>query len=689
MNQRVFRTKLGLKTLSLLALTALGTGCVGAPDDPAEREVGACREDASSSGCESESVASAAEELSVNTSSKTRWQRTAPFQDSAKLQERLAALDAANTPILDMTSSADGAWVITTASTNYTGGTLPGNMAFWLSFLKSKGQTIRAVDINTQGGWVIIGDTMYKTGGEVNQLAKDKIAQYFANGWAIRDVEVSTNGYVILGQGTLVSYANTGAQLSAFLADRIKSRRRIEQVEIGLDGGWVVIADQEAAVADVAPIIRGSLAAAARAQAHMSKLMLGPGDGFVLYSHGTVSATPGNAMESIEYGAPGGQNLWERMSAIGVPGVSIAIIENNQVAYARGYGVLKQGEDAHVLATTPFDMASLSKFIGALTMMKLDSDGAYNFDIDNSVMNSAKPGGIIEAWKTEGEDDPGTYGFANVDISSQLSVAHFMRHQSDFVPSGGSPSFNLGSQGLFGATTLKLLLGYDCTNGCGYNGVNFAWTAGGAGPVASNYDSVNFLVPQAVAEDVTGKPAWQLMKDYFFTPMGLSNISGYTSSTLSSRAAWQHDSNGPRATRTVYPWTFAGGVYSAPMDYAEMMILALNQGRDSSGVQRLPASAVNRMLQVQNGNVGFGVFADFNANITEANDNAFVHSGSHGGRARTYMCGNPSRDAGIVIVFNADIGDGPDAGTTNDTIDLRNYILARYMASVGWAGNCQ
>jgi CubicO group peptidase (beta-lactamase class C family) len=473
-----------------------------------------------------------------------------------------------------------------------------------------------------------------------------------------------------------------------FLADRLRSKRRVEQVELGFDGRWVAVAGQEPAFEGISDQLADRLRSSARDEVHVSKLMLGPDDSYVLYSHGPALPGAGNTIEAIEYGTPGGDNLWERMSAAGMPGLAIAVIEDNQVKYARGYGVLRQGGDAHVLASTPFDMASLSKFIGALTMMKLDTDTRYDFDVDDSVTGSARSGGLIADWLDKGSRWGWFYGMPNVDVSSALSVAHFMRHQSDFVKSGGSPGFKAGSWGLSQVTTLKLLLGYDCGAICGYNGNNFAWTSGGAGPVAPSYDSVNFLVPQAVAEDVTGKAAYALAREYFFAPMGLDDISGDPASGILSRAAWPHDANGPRADRLVFPWTFAGGIMASTADYAEMMILALNQGRDSQGVQRIPASAVARMLQVQNGNVAFGLFADTKAHITESNDNRFKHSGAHGGRARTYMCGNPTRDGGIVIAFNADLADGADANSGNDTNDLRTYIVNQFMAAVGWPGDC-
>ncbi|MEZ4376141.1 MAG: hypothetical protein R3B07_35375 [Polyangiaceae bacterium] len=152
-------------------------------------------------GC-NEAVAESSDELLVSPVNKVRWQVTSPFADRAELQQTLANLDASNTPIVDMTAGPGGAWVILTQETIYSGGPLPSGMPFWLSFIKSKGHALKAVDINSDGGYVIIADGMFHIGGSVNQLAKDAaVADYYSKGWAIRDIETTPNGYVILGDG--------------------------------------------------------------------------------------------------------------------------------------------------------------------------------------------------------------------------------------------------------------------------------------------------------------------------------------------------------------------------------------------------------------------------------------------------------------------------------------------------------
>ncbi|MEZ4376139.1 MAG: serine hydrolase [Polyangiaceae bacterium] len=357
------------------------------------------------------------------------------------------------------------------------------------------------------------------------------------------------------------------------------------------------------------------------------------------------------------------------------------------MTYSRGYGVLKQGEEQHVLATTVFDMASLSKFVGALTMMKLDSDGAYDFDVDDSIVDNAIQDGHIDQWLTAGEANPGKYGFANRDVATSLTTAHFMRHQTDFIQSGGSPGLSawLGSRS--GARP-----GSTCLAGTAprirVTTATRMRTTTGAGKV-TDYDSVNFLIPKRWRRDVShgGLRAHREVLDHADgsqVPARLHFLSrhGHRQGGLAARPEWS-------ASQVVrVPWTFAGGVYAALKDYAELMILAMNEGRDSSGVQRIPAAAVDRMLTADDGNVGFGLFGDRNGDMTEGSDNAFRHNGSHSSRARTAMCGNATRDEGIVITLNIEGGD-LDKNGSNDSLEFINWIRNEYVTATGFNGDRQ
>ena len=77
------------------------------------------------------------------------------------------------------------------------------------------------------------------------------------------------------------------------------------------------------------------------------------------------------AIQAIEHGLlrpkddqenPGTKmGLIERMAHYKVPGISIALIDNEKVAWTKGYGVMEAGKDKDVTTDTIFQAGSISK----------------------------------------------------------------------------------------------------------------------------------------------------------------------------------------------------------------------------------------------------------------------------------------------------------------------------------------
>src|SRR5688572_33275712 len=61
----------------------------------------------------------------------------------------------------------------------------------------------------------------------------------------------------------------------------------------------------------------------------------------------------------------------ERLAHYKVPGVSVAVFENGELAWARGYGVVEAGSSAAVTPSTLFQAASISKPVAAVGAMIL------------------------------------------------------------------------------------------------------------------------------------------------------------------------------------------------------------------------------------------------------------------------------------------------------------------------------
>lgn len=72
----------------------------------------------------------------------------------------------------------------------------------------------------------------------------------------------------------------------------------------------------------------------------------------------------------------------ERMAHYGVPGVSIAVINNDRLEWAKGYGVLEAGGTRPVTTETRFQAASISKPVTAMAALALAQQGTLSLDDD-------------------------------------------------------------------------------------------------------------------------------------------------------------------------------------------------------------------------------------------------------------------------------------------------------------------
>ena len=62
------------------------------------------------------------------------------------------------------------------------------------------------------------------------------------------------------------------------------------------------------------------------------------------------------------------------------PGLSIALVQNGRVAWTRGFGVKRAGNQAPVDVDTLFQAGSISKTVFAYAVMKLVEKGVLDLD---------------------------------------------------------------------------------------------------------------------------------------------------------------------------------------------------------------------------------------------------------------------------------------------------------------------
>ena len=73
------------------------------------------------------------------------------------------------------------------------------------------------------------------------------------------------------------------------------------------------------------------------------------------------------------------QQLQKAMDSIGIPGISIAIVNQNQIVYNKAFGVTSLKTKVPVTKNTVFEAASLSKPLFAYFLMQMAENGQLDF----------------------------------------------------------------------------------------------------------------------------------------------------------------------------------------------------------------------------------------------------------------------------------------------------------------------
>ena len=103
------------------------------------------------------------------------------------------------------------------------------------------------------------------------------------------------------------------------------------------------------------------------------------------------------------------------MKKLGVPGVSIAVIKDFKIHWAKGYG-LADVESARAVDThTLFQAASISKPITAMAFLKATQQGRVSLDADVNTM--------LKSWQVPKSD---------LTKDSPVTPRHFFSHTSGF-----------------------------------------------------------------------------------------------------------------------------------------------------------------------------------------------------------------------------------------------------------------
>jgi CubicO group peptidase (beta-lactamase class C family) len=318
-------------------------------------------------------------------------------------------------------------------------------------------------------------------------------------------------------------------------------------------------------------------------------------------------------------------NLTERMKHHNIVGVSIAVVHNYKIDWAKGYGWADVSEKRPVTDKTLFQAASISKSLNGVGVLKLVQDGKLDLHTD---INQ-----YLKSWK---------FPYDTVSRGKPITLAALLSHTAGltihgfpgYAKSDSLPSVQQVLDGQKPANTEPVRSFQEPGTGVVYSG-------GGT------------TITQLIVTDVTGLPYHDYMKKNVLDPLGMKASTymqppvGTDSSLLAT--GYKADGTPVKGKFHVYPEQAAAGLWTNPTDLCRYIIeTALSYNGKSQKV--LTPEFTKLRLDTVKGDAGLGVFLS-------RNDSSyyFMHSGGNEGFT-CYYVGDIITGNGMVIMTNSDNG---------------------------------
>ncbi len=315
-------------------------------------------------------------------------------------------------------------------------------------------------------------------------------------------------------------------------------------------------------------------------------------------------------------------NIYERMAKHNVPGVSIAVIRNNEIEWAKGYGLRDKAVGDSVTSETLFQAASISKpvaAVGALTLVE-----AEKVALDENVNDQMKSWRLPENGLTESE---------------KVTLRRLVSHSAGLTVHG----FRGYAKGENVPSTTEVLDGNGPANSAP---VRVDLTPGSEW----RYSGGGYTVMQLLAQDVSGEGFVDFMQKNVLDKIGMNN-SSYEQplpEAKHAQAATGYRGNGKKVTGDwhTYPEMAAAGLWTTPTDLAKFAIeiIKANAGESKKVISQ---EMTQKLLERQSGNYGLGV------SLRESG--AFGHGGANEG-FRCMLIAYPDRGEGAAVMTNSDNG---------------------------------
>jgi CubicO group peptidase (beta-lactamase class C family) len=339
--------------------------------------------------------------------------------------------------------------------------------------------------------------------------------------------------------------------------------------------------------------------------------------------------------------APLRMDVLQLMKLYNVAGLSIAVIDDYKMVWAKGYGVIETGSSTPVTAKTLFQAGSISKPVAATGALSLVEHG--KLVLDENVNEKLKTWKVPENEFTKNE---------------KVTLRRLMSHTAGLTIHG-FPGYDVND-------TLPTLVQI-------FSGEKPANTA----PIRVDilpgtkevYSGGGVTIEQQLMMDVTGRAFPALMRELVLDKIGMTD-SSYEQPLPPARAAMTAsgtyaDGKVVHGRWHIYPEMAAAGLWTTPTDLSKFAIeIALSKHGKANRV--LSEKMTNEMLKPVLEEAGLGLFMD------KENPGQFGHNGADEG-FQALLTMNAETGKGAAIMANSDNG-----------VAVGNILLQSVAKEYGW-----
>jgi CubicO group peptidase (beta-lactamase class C family) len=317
-------------------------------------------------------------------------------------------------------------------------------------------------------------------------------------------------------------------------------------------------------------------------------------------------------------------NILDRMAYYKTPGLSIAVIQNYRLVWAKGFGFANDSSKTVVTTQTLFQAGSISKSFNAVGVLKLVQDKKIDLYTDINT--------YLKSWQ---------FPYDSLAKGKKISMANLLSHTGGINLSG----FGGYLPGKPLPTIVQVLNGEKPANS---PRIHSLFEPG----LRAEYSGGGVIISQLMVMDITGQPYADYMRQAILKSLGMNN-STFTqppadvNQTLLA-TGYNIVGNPIPGKYRIFPEQAAAGLWTNPTDLAKFVI-GVQMAYEGKSTKLLTQQSARLMLTPYQNKMGAGLGAFVNTMDTTK---YFTHAGSTVGFQSVYY-GSLQSGNGVVVMLNS------------------------------------